>query len=394
MAWTEHLGGNKYKLVARDPSKVNKPKRSISVEVPKEFVKSERKTERWLTLELAKWAEKVEAGNAKKPEKVRFMDFVSIWKKGYADKNMGEYTLKTNMWYIESYLMPEFGNVVIEKITTLQLVTFFADLKGKKGKELATNTKLNIFKAAKSIFDAAFTWEVITKNPIEGVQRPKAGKKEKKAMRSVKKSYSTTEVETLLAALYNLPDRWRLYFTGSMLGGFRRGELLAVEWPDVSYDNQAIWIDKQITFNEQGEKIEGEVKTEESEGWIAMPKWYMDQLKDFEKEWKKEAACCKEWNGEDKQYVFHSGQGIMYYPTTPTVTWRKFLKKHNLPHVKLHGLRHTAGMLLRETGADLKTIQERLRHTKIGTTADIYTHASDIISRAAADRLESFDPNK
>ncbi|ALA41331.1 hypothetical protein ABE82_07265 [Paenibacillus peoriae] len=394
MAWTEHLGGNKYKLVARDPSKVNKPKRSVSVEVPKEIVKSERKTEQWLTLELAKWAEKVEAGHAKKSEKVRFMDFVPIWKKGYADKNMGKYTLKTNMWYIQSFLMPEFGNVGIEKITTLQLVTFFADLKRKDGKEYATNTKLNIFKAAKSIFDAAFTWEVITKNPIEGVQRPKAGKKEKKAMRSIKKSYSTAEVETLLAALYSLPDRWRLYFTGSMLGGFRRGELLAIEWSDVSYDSQAIWIDKQITFNEQGEKIEGEVKTEESEGWIAMPKWYMDQLKDFEKEWKKEEARCKEWKGEDKQYVFHGGQGIMYYPTTPTVTWRKFLKKHNLPHVKLHGLRHTAGMLLRETGADLKTMQERLRHSRIGTTADIYTHASAIISREAADRLESLDPNK
>ncbi|MFF2156581.1 hypothetical protein ACFVVQ_14945 [Paenibacillus chitinolyticus] len=37
-------------------------------------------------------------------------------------------------------------------------------------------------------------------------------------------------------------------------------------------------------------------------------------------------------------------------------------------------------MLLRESGSDLKTIQERLRHTKIGTTADIYTHESESIS--------------
>ncbi|MNJ74738.1 site-specific tyrosine recombinase XerC [compost metagenome] len=66
--------------------------------------------------------------------------------------------------------------------------------------------------------------------------------------------------------------------------------------------------------------------------------------------------------------------------------------KHKLPHVKLHGLRHTAGMLLRESGIDLKTIQERLRHTKLDTTANIYTHESEEINRAAADSLESLNP--
>ncbi|WP_162515402.1 tyrosine-type recombinase/integrase [Paenibacillus pinistramenti] len=84
----------------------------------------------------------------------------------------------------------------------------------------------------------------------------------------------------------------------------------------------------------------------------------------------------------------------MYYPNTPSLTWRRFMATHNLPPVKLHDLRHTAGMLLRESGADLKTIQERLRHTKIGMTADIYTHESEIISREAADRLEGLQPKQ
>lgn len=229
---------------------------------------------------------------------------------------------------------------------------------------------------------------------MDGVQRPRTSKKEKKAMRGVKKAFNTSETETVLLALYDLPDRWRLYYTGSLLGGFRRGEYLAVEWPDVDYDRNAIWIDKQITFDKDGKKIEGEVKTEESEGWVAMPKWYMAQLKEYEREWKKEKLQCKDWAGGNKSYVFHGGKGVMYFPTPPTSTWRKFLQKKGIPHVKLHGLRHTAAMLLRESGADLKTMQERLRHTKIGTTADIYTHKSEIVSRDAADRLEGFDPKK
>ncbi|MGG3307483.1 site-specific integrase [Paenibacillus lautus] len=394
MAWKEHLGGSKYKLVARDPSKISRPKKSHVVEVPPDIAKSVRKTEQWLTLELAKWADSVESGQIIKPEKMRFIDFVPKWKRGYADQNMGGNTIRNVMGYVNSYLIPEFGQSRLDQIRPLHLVTFFAGLTKKDGSPMATNTKLNIYKAAKSIFDAAFDWKLIPDNPIDGVQRPSAGKKEKKAMRSVKKNYTRAEVVTLLTALYALPSRWRLYFTGVMLGGYRRGEFLAVEWSDVDYERGAIWIEDQITFDEEGNKIESEVKTEESEGWVYMPQWYMEDLKRYERIWKKEKLSCRKWLGEDKQYLFHGGQGVMYYPSTPTLTWRRFLAKHKLPHVKLHGLRHTAGMLLRESGADLKTIQERLRHTKIGTTADIYTHESESISREAADRLEGLRPKR
>lgn len=396
MAWIEHVGGTKYKLVARDPSKVSKPKKSTRVEVPPEIAKSATKTDRWLTLELAKWAEAVESGEATgkvRSEKISFKDFVPTWKQGYVKDNMGGKTIFNTMAIVESRLIPEFGETRLDQITTLQLVTWFAGLTNiKNGKPLATNTKLNIYKAAKSIFDAAAGWGVIKNNPMDGVQRPSQSKKEKKEIRSKKKVYTRQEVEKLLTALYALPTRWRLYFTGAILGGFRRGELLAVEWPNVDYESCAIWIEKQITLDEDGNKIEGEVKTEESEGWVAMPRWYMDELKRYEREWKKEKMSCKNWLGGNKQYIFHSGQGVMYFPSTPTLTWSRFLEKNGLPHVKLHGLRHTAGMLLRESGADLKTIQERLRHSKLDTTANIYTHKSETISRAAADQLEELNP--
>ncbi|MRN51953.1 tyrosine-type recombinase/integrase [Paenibacillus monticola] len=395
MPWTEHLGGNKYKLVARDPSKVNRPKKSTVVVIPAEIVRSHTKAERWLTLELAKWTDTVESGllpGKGKDSKLTFRDFVPKWKKGYADQNMGGYTVKNTMAIVETRLMDAFGDTRLDKITTLHLVTYFAELTNQKnGEPLATNTKLNIYKAAKSIFDAAADWGVISFNPIDGVKRPGQSKRERKQIRSRKKHYSWAEVEQLLIALYKLPVNWRLYFTGCMLGGFRRGELLAVEWKDVSHDRRAIWIDKQITLDEDGNTIVGEVKTESSEGWVGMPAWYMEELKRLERIWRKEKLQCKKWKGADKQYLFHGGNGLPYYPTTPTLTWRRFLQKHELQHVKLHGLRHTAGMLLRESGSDLKTIQERLRHAKLDMSAE-YTHESDIINREVVDKLESLNP--
>lgn len=392
MAYREHLGGRKHRLCANDPSKVGRKRISLTVEVPEDAAKSERKTKQWLDLELARFAEQVESGQLFKVEKLSFEQFVPKWKKGYADQNMGEYTRHNMMAIVNLYLIPTFGSTRLDQIKPLHLVTFFAELVRKDGKPMATNTKLNIFKAAKSIFDSAHEWKLIKDNPMDGVKRPSQSKKEKKTIRSRKQAYSWDEVEKLLTALYALPKRWRLYFAGVMLGGFRRGEMLAVEWGNLDHDKAAIYVEKQITLDEGGRKMEGEVKTEESEGWVPMPRWYMVELKTYHTEWKREKLQHRKWLGGDKQYIFHGGDGVMYYPSTPTMTWGRFLKKNKLPHVKLHGLRHTAGMLLRESGADLKTIQEQLRHAKLDTTANIYTHKSDSISRVATDRLEALNP--
>lgn len=403
MAWSEHLGGNKYKIVERDPSKATRPKRSITVEMPPEIErsKSDKKKKDWLAVQESKWSDLVVSGQYEdqgkkrsKANRVTFAQFVPVWKKGYANENMSGETLYNTQKIIDSRFIPKFGDTWMNEITTLQLVEWFADLKSlKDGKPLATNSKLNIYKAAKSIFDFAHEWGVIKSNPMAGVKRPSVGKKEKKAMRSVKQSYTQSEVAKLLLALYKLPNGWRLYFTGVMMGGYRRGEFLAVEWPDVSYERSAIWIDKQISIDREGRKEEREVKTVESEGWVPMPRWYMDELKSFEREWKKEKLACPKWEGGDKQYIFHGGNGVMYYPGTATKTWSKFLKRNNLPHIKLHGLRHTAGTLLREYGADQRTIQKFLRHSKMETT-DRYVHESDTISRAAIAPLEDLNPEK
>lgn len=393
MAYYEHVKDNKYKLVTRDPRVVGRRKRiTKTIEVPPEIARTKLKKEQWLAAKALEFEEQVQSGEILRSDRMTFEQFIPKWLEGYARQNMGGYTIRNTMSIINAYLLPAFGHVRLDQIKTIHLVTFFANLKRKDGQPMATNTKLNVYKAAKSIFDAAHQWSLIAQNPMDGVQRPSQSKKEKKAIRDKKKNYTIEETYKVLEALHSLPVKWRLYFTGNILGGFRRGELLAVEWSDIDYDNGCIWIDKQITFDEDGTVIEGEVKTEESEDWVAMPRWYMDELKAFELEWKKEKLQCREWLGGDKQYIFHSGQGKPYYPSTATGTWTKFLRRNGLPHIPLHGLRHTAGNILRDMGADLKTIQERLRHSKLSTTADIYTHKNQNFNRSAADKLEVLNP--
>ncbi|GAA3724041.1 tyrosine-type recombinase/integrase [Spinactinospora alkalitolerans] len=66
--------------------------------------------------------------------------------------------------------------------------------------------------------------------------------------------------------------------------------------------------------------------------------------------------------------------------------WKEVLRLAGVRDVRVHDGRHTAGTLLAELGIDPKTIQQILGHSQMSQTAR-YIHASDELTRGAADRM-------
>jgi len=64
------------------------------------------------------------------------------------------------------------------------------------------------------------------------------------------------------------------------------------------------------------------------------------------------------------------------------------LKKAELPMIRFHDLRHTAATLLLSQNLNPKIVQERLGHTQIATTIDIYGHVIPSMQKEASDRLD------
>jgi integrase len=128
-------------------------------------------------------------------------------------------------------------------------------------------------------------------------------------------------------------------------------------------------------------------------GEVDMPEWYMAELKKFKDEWDSERDNCGDsWLGGDREYVFHKGKSKPYYTNTPSNTWSKILKKHGLRPIRLHDLRHTPGSLLFEAGEDIKSIQERLRHSDFRITADIYVHVTKKKRKQTGHQFDKFAP--
>ena len=77
------------------------------------------------------------------------------------------------------------------------------------------------------------------------------------------------------------------------------------------------------------------------------------------------------------------------YPTEPTRWQSKFVKRHKLPNVSPHDLRHTAATLALESGADLKQVQQLLGHKDPATTMKFYAGVTKEAQRRTVEGIES-----
>jgi integrase len=399
----EQRGENSWRLRVdlgyRPDGTRNRPTRTITVE-DKKILRSTRKLNEYLDDQLALFKQEVLSGNYFKPEKMTFGHFVEHeWGPKYAsDKdNLAPLTFKTYKRHIKNHINPVFENMYLDEIQTIHIVTFTNDLKqkesrkdGKKG-TLSSGTVAYIYRTLKNILNRATDWKFIKVNPMEDTKKPKVTDSEFEY-------YDEDEAHEVIKALNKEVRKWRLFILGSMIGGCRRGELIALEWTDVDFEKMTITISKSISDTENSQAIEKGTKNQSSKRIIDMPEWFMEEMKIHLREWKKEKLLAGDkWKGTDQDgderfYVFHGGFGKPYYHTYPSEWWKKFLKRHDLKEIRLHDLRHSSATLLIEAGASMKAIQKRLGHSKYQTTANIYTHVTKKVSRDTAEKFNKFDP--
>lgn len=92
---------------------------------------------------------------------------------------------------------------------------------------------------------------------------------------------------------------------------------------------------------------------------------------------------------QENTYVFKWPDGHLYSPDYISERFRNLLKKHNLPHIRFHELRHSCASMLLSMGWNLKDVQEWLGHSDIKMTANIYSHLDVARKTNIADSLES-----
>lgn len=370
--------------------------KTIRVE-DKKLLRAPKRLQEYLELELAKFKMEVEAGEYITPEKTLFSDFVEEWRQKYASDpdNLSPSTWYTYEYHLKNHILPRFGHMRMDQIKPMHIVDFLDKLKEpearKDGSEkpLSSGTIAVIYRALKNVLRVAKDWGIIKENPMENIKKPKEEYQNKGY-------YDSEEAEKAIRCLFDEPSRmWRLICLGALIGGLRRGEILALRWSDVNFEDNTIFIDENIPLMRKGQAFIKKPKSEASMAPVKMPEWYMEELKLWRKEWLEERMLnADKWEGGDNDFVFHAGTGKPIYYSQPTKWWRNFCKRHGLRYIRFHDLRHTTATLLLEEDVPLKAIQQRLRHSRYQTTADLYTHVTRKVDEETTSKFDKFDPRK
>ena len=201
--------------------------------------------------------------------------------------------------------------------------------------------------------------EIINKNPMDKVECPKLARKKVNA-------FTEEQAATFFSMLPQCPIDFRCMLYLLITTGLRRGELLGLQWKDIDFEGHTIEIKRNITYTPEKGLVIDTPKTENSERIIPLLPYLAKLLKEYKKEmytFSKAAA-----------FVFPSKDSDTI-PRDPNAITRKvkcFMKKHNLPDMSPHDLRHSCATLLLNNGADIKSVQEILGHTDASTTLNFY----------------------
>lgn len=224
----------------------------------------------------------------------------------------------------------------------------------------------------------AVRWGRLTRNPADMADPPK-----RSAERKELKVWSSTTLRRFLEATEN-DELFPLWFFLATTG-VRRGEALGLRWNDVDFETRRAKVIQTVTAI--GWEIHyGQPKTNAGRRGLALDPATIDVLKAHRKRMLEQRLLVGA-GFVDRDLVFCQPDGEPHHPERVYQAFKRALKKHGLPDLPIHGLRHTWATLALEADVHPKIVSERLGHSKIAITLDMYSQSSPIMHEEAAAKV-------
>ncbi|MCO5384421.1 MAG: site-specific integrase [Desulfitobacterium hafniense] len=373
--YAQNVGEGRYRLRYKDHSK---------------YV--EAKNDKEVGKELAKFVTEVENGDFTKASKVTFREFVKKWLKNYAEVTLAPKTLHRYKELLESRILPSLGDKKLEKIKPLDLLEFYESLRTKhkytrlfkdgrrepgEAKKLSEQTIRHHHRVIHAIFEKAIKWGVYKgTNPAKHVDAPKIERKKAKC-------YDMEQVGAMLKALEKEELKYQATIMIALTTGARMGEIMGLEWQDIGFDNKTIEIRQASQYLSNKGTFTKTTKNETSKRKISVNESLLKLIKKYQADQQQRGFLCQTNN---RLFVRWDGTPD---PTYSLAHWFPgFIKRHKLPALNFHGLRHTSATFLISQGMDIGTIAGRLGHSTSVTTQNIYSHFLQSKDQQAADLME------
>ena len=356
--------------------------------------------------------------------KITLKEFIDRWATEWAVQELQASTMEKYQAVIDDFILPHLGHLKLTEIKPHTINSFFVQLTkdgarrdGKPG-GYARGTINKISNVLSSILRTAVEWEVVGRNPCDNVRVQAEATADKIKFFTPEqtaifldyiskpytirtkghtrtddtgKQYTVGDYESTK----ELPLQIKVLFTLAIYTGLRKGELLALTWDDVDFENNAVAVTKAAAVV-GGKQIVKVPKTRNSYRIVSIPKRMTTMLLKL----KNEQTCYRLkvgsfWQGNN--WIFTQTNGKMMCYSTPYSALQDILTHYNadkaeagkLPMIPFHGLRHTSATLLIAGHEDAKTVSARLGHAETSTTLNIYAHSLLEADETAAATIEN-----
>ncbi len=271
------------------------------------------------------------------------------------------------------HVRPRIGRIALAKLTPREVQALVND---RLAAGLSPRTVQYVHSVLRNALGQAEKWSLVGRNVARLVDSPRVRQVEIHPL-------TPDEARRLLAFVHGTRDE-ALYAVAIAMG-LRQGEVLGLRWSDVDLEGGALTV--RHTLQKMRGKTElVEPKTVKSRRTLSMPAPVLTSLRDHRRRQVEERlAIGEDW--QDLDFVFASAIGTPQDGSAVRHRFQRTLLKAGLPRQRFHDTRHACASFLLAQGVPLRVVQEILGHSRISTTADIYSHVLPTLQKDAADRM-------
>ncbi len=368
----ERGAGNWYAVIdIRDPATGKRKRRWHSLEAI---------GKRQAQIECAGIISAIKGGTYLEPDKTTLAQFFDHWlatiKSSVSPRSHERYSE-----IARKNIVPLLGAAVLSKLKPDMIAGAYATAlatgrrDGKGG--LAPQTVRHMHRILKQALKQAVRWELLVRNAADAVKPPKV---DRASMNVLDMSNTAKLIEAARSHRIFVPVLLAAFL------GMRRGEIAALRWRNVNLDAG------QLAVVESAEQMNGSVRLKETKSGrsrtVALPSFVVEELRAHRLRQAQDMLRLGVRLSDDS-FVAALEDGRPMQPTFITHEWGRLIRATGLPRVRFHDLRHGHATHLLASGVHPKIASERLGHSKVNITLDLYSHVMPGMQEDAAAKMDA-----
>jgi integrase len=299
---------------------------------------------------------------------------------GFCDEEKAGHSADRYRFMVEAYISPGIGHHRLDRLTPGIISAFYSAVKGRRGGPLGPRTRQQIHTCLSSALKRAVKLRLIAFNPATACadQLPRHEREEMTVL-------TVEQSRQLLEAATGSPLYAPILI--ALATGARRGECLGLRWANVDLDRGLIRITEQLE-ERQGRGIRSKLPKREKVRSVTLAPAHVEMMRRLKMQQAEHFLAFGVRQSPD-MLVCALPDGSTPSPRALSGQFPRFVRKvPGLPPITFHDLRHTHATIGLEAGVAAKVMQERLGHSSITLTMDLYSHCTETMQEQAAAKLD------